>query len=185
MMMRLSLSFLEGLLSCTQVPLRMLKNWRAGYGPLVSFCFGCSWGATLSWFHAKIFQTSISSFLDAGRRIGVNPVITDQARLEPMDALIESSSLADADQVLSSGNPLNGGGPLKSMESTYRGTGLRVDLTGRLFEFPACSSCVGGADVSGASGGEEDIVSDSTGFEALEEGLPRLGRSAMVAPSLR
>ena len=48
---------------------------------------------------STIFQTSISSFLDVGRRIGVNPVITGQARLEPMDALIKASSLADADQV--------------------------------------------------------------------------------------
>ena len=96
---------------------------------------------------STIFQTSISSFLDVGRRIGVNPVITDQACLEPMDALMKSNSLADADQVLSSGKPLNGGGPLNSIESTYKGTGLRVDLTGRLFEFPACSSCIGGADV--------------------------------------
>ena len=51
---------------------------------------------------STIFQTSISSFLDVGRRIGVNPVITDQARLEPMEALIKSSSLADADQVVGS-----------------------------------------------------------------------------------
>ena len=48
-----------------------------------------------------------------------------------------ASSLTDADQVLSFGKPLKGGGPL--MASTYRGSGFLVERTGR-FEFPALSS---------------------------------------------
>ena len=47
-----------------------------------------------------------------------------------MDALMTSKSSADADQVLSVGNPLNGGGPLYSNASIYSGAGFRVDLTG-------------------------------------------------------
>ena len=62
-----------------------------------------------------------------------------------------SKSAADADQVLFVGKPRNGGGPLNSIESTYKGAGFRVDLIGRRFEFgasftfSASAACVGGA----------------------------------------
>ena len=50
-----------------------------------------------------------------------------------------SSSSGDADQVLSSGNPLKGGGPLNPIASTYMGAGFRVDRLGfpPAFEFAA------------------------------------------------
>ena len=48
-----------------------------------------------------------------------------------------SKSAAEADQVLWSGNPRKGGGPLNSSESTYSGFGFLVVLIGRRFEFPA------------------------------------------------
>ena len=53
-----------------------------------------------------------------------------------IDLLMAARSAADADHVLLTGNPLNGGGPLNSIESTYTGVGFRVLRTGRVEIFP-------------------------------------------------
>ena len=50
-----------------------------------------------------------------------------------------SRSAADADHALLDGNPLKGGGPLNSNESTYKGDGFLVDLAGRRLKCPATS----------------------------------------------
>ena len=61
--------------------------------------------------------------------------VVDQTPL--IELLMASSSAAEADHVLLTGKPLNGGGPLNSIESIYSGFGLRVDRFGRRFEFAA------------------------------------------------
>ena len=113
-----------------------------------------------------------------------------------MDWLIKSRSICDADQVLSSGNPRNGGGPLNPIESTYSGAGLRVDLVGRWFEFGACEFTASAACVGGATGlfilppsCNLEAASDSVEFGASAEevevavalGLPSLGLTAGAA----
>ena len=117
-----------------------------------------------------------------------------------------SKSSADADQVLSSGNPLKGGDPLNSIESTYRGFGFRVDLAVRRFEFPTSflaavglfTSLLGGTGLTTISLGEAVVsasepvpVAEGTdGLLLLDSGkdffggLPRLGISAAMASSL-
>ena len=65
---------------------------------------------------------------------------SDVANQTPLiDLLIASKSAAEADQVLLIGKPLNGGGPLNSIKSTYTGLGFRVERTvfPPTFEFSA------------------------------------------------
>ena len=98
-----------------------------------------------------------------------------------------SNSLEEADQVLSSGNPRKGGGPLNSNESTYAGAGFLVDLAGFcLDEDPGGSGVPGGSGRTGVVEGAEGTgVSDDESAEGLFLGLPSLGLGFVTfAPSL-
>ena len=97
-------------------------------------------------------KTSKLNIFVSGRR---RMILTESHDLQIplMDLLMTSRSAGDADQVLLTGNPRKGGGPLQSSSnaSTYNGAGLRVDRFGR-FEFPASGFAASTAFVDGAAG---------------------------------